>query len=159
LDQFLDVRSIALVFVVGVLGVAVTLGLWPALFVSVLSAFAYNFFFLSPLYTLSIADPESVVALSFFLLVSFVASNLASRVQRQAAAARQRANMTEDLYLFSKKLAGTGSLDDVLWATAFQIASMLKVRVVILLPEGESIAVRGGYPPDDSLVDADIAAA
>ncbi len=48
LDQFLDVRSIALVFVVGVLGVAVTLGLWPALFASVLSAFAYNFFFLSP---------------------------------------------------------------------------------------------------------------
>ncbi len=159
LEQFLDVRSIALVFVVGVLGVAVTLGLWPALFASVLSAFAYNFFFLSPLYTLSIADPESVVALVFFLFVSFIASNLASRVQRQAAAARQRARMTEDLYLFSKKLAGTGSLDDVLWATAFQIASMLKVRVVILLPEGNSITVRGGYPPDDTLDDADIAAA
>ncbi len=159
LEQFLDVRSIALVFVVGVLGVAVTLGLWPALFASLLSAFAYNFFFLSPLYTLSIADPESVVALVFFLFVSFIASNLASRVQRQAAAARQRARMTEDLYLFSKKLAGTGSLDDVLWATAFQIASMLKVRVVILLPEGNSITVRGGYPPDDTLDDADIAAA
>ncbi|MCH4542485.1 two-component sensor histidine kinase [Ochrobactrum sp. POC9] len=159
LDQFLDVRSIALVFVVGVLGVAVTLGLWPALFSSVLSAFAYNFFFLSPLYTLSVADPESVVALIFFLFVSFIASNLASRVQRQAAAARQRARMTEDLYLFSKKLAGTGSLDDVLWATAFQIASMLRVRVVILLPEGNTIAVRGGYPPDDTLDDADIAAA
>jgi two-component system sensor histidine kinase KdpD len=40
-------------------------------------------------------------------------------VQRQAAAARQRARTTEDLYLFSKKLAGTGTLDDVLWATAF----------------------------------------
>ncbi|WP_114214817.1 sensor histidine kinase KdpD [Ochrobactrum sp. 3-3] len=159
LDQFLDVRSIALVFVVGVLGVAVTLGLWPALFASVVSAFAYNFFFLSPLYTLSIADPESVVALVFFLFVSVIASNLASRVQRQAAAARQRARMTEDLYLFSKKLAGTGSLDDVLWATAFQIASMLKVRVVVLLPEGNGIAVRGGYPPDDTLDDADIAAA
>ena len=159
LDQFLDVRSIALVFVVGVLGVAVTLGLWPALFASILSALAYNFFFLSPLYTLSIADPESVVALIFFLFVSFIASNLASRVQRQAAAARQRARMTEDLYLFSKKLAGTGSLDDVLWATAFQIASMLKVRVVILLPEGNNIAVRGAYPPDDTLDDADIAAA
>ena len=159
LDQFLDVRSIALVFVVGVLGVAVTLGLWPALFASVVSAFAYNFFFLSPLYTLSIADPESVVALVFFLFVSVIASNLASRVQRQAAAARQRARMTEDLHLFSKKLAGTGSLDDVLWATAFQIASMLKVRVVILLPEGNGIAVRGGYPPDDTLDDADIAAA
>ncbi|WEK51671.1 MAG: GAF domain-containing protein [Candidatus Kaistia colombiensis] len=85
--------------------------------------------------------------------------NLTARVQRQAAAARQRARTTEDLYLFSKKLAGTGTLDDVLWATAFQIASMLKVRVVMLLPETARIAVSAGYPPDDTLVDADIAAA
>ena len=159
LRQFLDVRNIALVFLMAVLSSAVTLGLWPALFASVLSAFAYNFFFLPPLYTLTIADPESVVALVFFLIVAVIASNLTGRVQRQAAAARERARMTEDLYLFSKKLAGTGTLDDVLWATAFQIASMLKVRVVLLLPEEGTIAVKAGYPPDDTLVDADIAAA
>ena len=47
----------------------------------------------------------------------------------------------------------------MLWATAFQIASMLKVRVVLLLPEDGSIAVKAGYPPDDTLDDADIAAA
>lgn len=159
LDQFLDVRSIALVFLMAVLTSAVTLGLWPALCASLLSAFAYNFFFLPPLYTLTIADPESVVALAFFLIVAVIASNLTGRVQRQAEAARNRARMTEDLYLFSRKLAGTGTLDDVLWATAFQIASMLKVRVVLLLPENGSIAVKAGYPPDDTLVDADIAAA
>ena len=91
--------------------------------------------------------------------MAFIASNLTSRVQRQAAAARQRARTTEDLYLFSKKLAGTGTLDDVLWATAYQIASMLKVRVVLLLPENGSIAVRAGYPPEDMLDEADVAAA
>jgi two-component system sensor histidine kinase KdpD len=80
-------------------------------------------------------------------------------VRNQAVAARQRARMTEDLYLFSKKLAGTATLDDVLWATAFQIASMLKVRVVLLLPEDGSIAVKAGYPPEDTLDQADIAAA
>ncbi|MDH4986487.1 sensor histidine kinase KdpD [Aminobacter anthyllidis] len=159
LQQFLDVRNIALVFIMAVLTSAVTLGLRPALFASILSALAYNFFFLPPLYTLTIADPESVVALLFFLIVAVIASNLTGRVQRQAAAARERARLTEDLYLFSKKLAGTGTLDDVLWATAFQIASMLKVRVVLLLPEDGSIAVKAGYPPDDTLVDADIAAA
>lgn len=67
--------------------------------------------------------------------------------------------MTENLYLFSKKLAGTGTLDDVLWATAFQIASMLKVRVVLLLPEQGNITVKAGYPPEDTLDEADIAAA
>jgi len=159
LARVLDVRNIALVFLMAVLTSAVTAGLWPALFTSVLGALAFNFFFLPPLYTLDISDPESVIALGFFLGVALIASNLTARVQRQAAASRQRARTTEDLYLFARKLAGTGTLDDVLWASAHQIASMLKVRVVILLPEGDTIAVKAGYPPDDTLVDADIAAA
>jgi two-component system sensor histidine kinase KdpD len=143
----------------GVLASAIRGGLGPGLYASVIGALAFNFFFLEPRFTFTIRDPESVVALLSFLGTAIVASNLAASVQRQAIAARQRARTTEDLYLFSKKLAGTGTLDDVLWATAFQIASMLKVRVVILLPENETLAVRAGYPPDDTLVDADIAAA
>ena len=63
------------------------------------------------------------------------------------------------LYSFSRKLAGVGTLDDVLWATAYQTALMLKVRVVLLLPESGSIAVKAGYPPEDTLDDADMAAA
>ncbi|MFB9950247.1 DUF4118 domain-containing protein [Rhizobium puerariae] len=159
LDQTLDVRNLALVFLMAVLAAAVRGGLGPGLYASLLGALSFNFFFLEPRYTLTVRDPESLVALFFYLGVALVASNLTAAVQRQAAAARQRARTTEDLYLFSKKLAGTGTLDDVLWATAFQIASMLKVRVVILLPENGSIAVKAGYPPDDTLVDADIAAA
>jgi two-component system, OmpR family, sensor histidine kinase KdpD len=65
----------------------------------------------------------------------------------------------ELLYAFSRKLAGVGTLDDVLWASAYQTALMLKVRVVLLLPENGSIAVKAGYPPEDTLDDADIAAA
>jgi len=159
LHQILDVQNIALVFLMSVLTSAITAGLWPALYACVASAITFNFFFLDPRYTLTIRDPESVLALVFFLVVAITASNLTARVQRQASAARQRARMTEDLYLFSKKLAATGTLDDVLWATAHQIAAMLKVRVVILMPEEDTIAVRAGYPPDDTLVDADIAAA
>jgi len=159
LDQVLDVRNLALVFLMAVLTSAVLHGLRPALYTCIISALAFNFFFLPPRYTLTISDPESVLALFFFLGVAIIASNLTATVQRQAVAARQRARTTEDLYLFSKKLAGTGTLDDVLWATAFQIASMLKVRVVLLLPEDGGIAVKAGYPPDDTLDDADIAAA
>lgn len=159
LDRFLDVRNLALVFLMAVLGAAVGYGLGPALYASVASALAFNFFFLDPRYTLTIRDPESVVALAMFFLVAVTASNLAARLHRQAASARQRARMTEDLYQFSRKLAGTGTLDDVLWATAYQIAAMLRVEVVILLPEGDTLAVKAGYPPDDTLSEADIAAA
>ena len=70
-----------------------------------------------------------------------------------------RAATTEALYAFSRKLAGVGTLDDVLWATAYQAALMLKVRVVLLLPEKGRIEVKAGYPPEDELDDADLAAA
>ena len=159
LQRYLGVSSIALVFLTAVLVSAITYGLWPALFACLISVLAYNFFFLPPLYTFTIADPENVVALFFFLFAAVIASNLASRVREQALVASERAKMTEDLYLFSRKLAGVVTLDDILWATAHQIAQMLKVRVVILLPEGETIEVRAGYPPEDLLDDADLAAA
>jgi two-component system sensor histidine kinase KdpD len=159
LQQFLDVQNVALVFLTAVLASAVSYGLLPALYASVASMLAFNFFFLPPVHTFTIADPENVVALFFFLIVALIASNLTARVRSQAVVARHRAKTTEDLYLFSRKLAGVGTLDDVLWATAYQIASMLKVRVVILTPEGSSVAVKAGYPPEDTLDPADLAAA
>jgi two-component system, OmpR family, sensor histidine kinase KdpD len=159
LQQSLAVSNIALVFLTAVLVSAIAYGLWPSLFACLVSVLAYNFFFLPPLYTFTIADPENVVALFFFAVVAVIASNLTARVRSQAVAARQRAKTTEDLYLFSRKLAVAVTLDDLLWATAYQIALMLRVRVVLLLPEGETVAVRAGYPPEDMLDEADLAAA
>jgi two-component system sensor histidine kinase KdpD len=159
MQRWLAVQSISLVFLMAVLASAIAYGLWPSLFACLASVLAYNFFFLPPLYTFTIADPENVVALFFFAVVAVIASNLAARMRAQAVAARQRAKTTEDLYLFSRKLAGVVTLDELLWAAAYQIALMLKVRVVLLLPEGESIVVRAGYPPEDLLDEADLAAA
>lgn len=153
------ISNIALVFLTAVLSSAMTYGLWPSLFACLVAVLAYNFFFLPPYYTFTIADPENVVAMFFFMIVALVTSYLSSRVRAQAVTARERAAMTENLYLFSRKLAVVFTLEDLLWAAAFQFAHMLKVRVVILLPEGESIAVRAGYPPEDTLGDADLAAA
>jgi two-component system, OmpR family, sensor histidine kinase KdpD len=159
LQQYLNVHLIPLVFLTAILIVAARYGLWPSLYACLGSVLAYNFFFLPPLYTFTIADPENVVALFFFLIVAIIASNLASRTRSQMVAARARVRTTEELFAFSRKLAGIGKLDDLLWATVYQIALMLSVRVVVLLPEGEGIAVRAGYPPEDELDEADLAAA
>lgn len=153
------ISNVALVFVTGVIVCAIRYGRWPSLFACLLSVLAYNFFFLPPLYTFTIASPENVVALFFFLVVALVASNLAARLRAQVVTARDRAKTTEDLYLFSRKLGGVVSLDDLLWATAFQIASMLKLRVVLLLPDDGILSVRTGYPPEDVLTEGDLAAA
>jgi two-component system sensor histidine kinase KdpD len=159
LQHTLTVTNSALAFLVAILASAVAYGLLPSLVACLAAVLAYNFFLLPPLYTFSIADPENVVALFFFTIVAVIASNLAARVRAQAIAARQRARVTEELYLFSRKLAGAGKLDDLLWTTVHQVALMLKVRVVLLLPTDGRLAVQAGFPPEDQLDDNDLAAA
>ena len=159
IQPWLGIENVDLVFLTAVVGVAVRYGLWPSLIASVAASLCYNFFFLPPVYTFTITDPTNVAAFIFFIIMAVIVSNVAARVRTQAVAAMVRARVTESLYAFSRKLAGTGTLDDVLWATAYQTALMLKVRVVLLLPENGSIAVKAGYPPEDMLDAADLAAA
>jgi len=159
LQQALAVANLALAFLVAVLASAINFGLLPSLFACIISVLAYNFFLIPPLYTFTITDPENGVALFFFGIVAIVASNLAARVRAQAISARLRAGQTEELYLFSRKLAGVSVLDDLLWVTVHQIALMLKVRVVMLLPTDGKLSVQAGYPPEDDLDASDIAAA
>jgi two-component system sensor histidine kinase KdpD len=159
LHELLDVTNVALVFLTAVLIGAVLEGLGPSLLACFVAVLSYNFFFLPPLYTFTIADPDNVVALFFFMVVAIIASNLAARVRGQALSARLRARQTGDLYQFSRKLSVAVTLDDLLWATVHQIALMLKVRVVLLLPENDTITVRAGFPPEDQLDEADLAAA
>jgi two-component system, OmpR family, sensor histidine kinase KdpD len=159
LRRTLGVSNLAQVFLIAVLASAVTFGLWASLFACLISVLSYNFFFLPPLYTFTVSDPENVVALFFFTIVALIASNLAARVRAQAVAARERTRITEELYQFSRKLAGVATLDDLLWATVHQIALMLKVRVVVLLPEDGGLVVKAGFPPEDMLDEADLAAA
>jgi two-component system sensor histidine kinase KdpD len=153
------IENVDLVFMTAIVAVAVRYGLLPSLFASVVASLCYNFFFLPPIYTFTITDPTNVAAFLIFIVMAVLVSNVAARVRTQAMAAIERARTTEALYAFSRKLAGVGTLDDVLWATAYQTALVLKVRVVLLLPENGTIAVRAGYPPEDTLDDADLAAA
>lgn len=159
LQWVIAANNIALVFLTAVLVSAVFGGLGPSLFASVAAMLAYNFFFLPPLYTFTIAGPENIVALFFFAVAAVIVSNLTARVRAQAVAARARAKTTEELYRFSRKLAGVVAMDDLLWAASHQVAAMLKVPVVVLLPDGENLRVRAGYPPEDLLGEADVAAA
>jgi two-component system sensor histidine kinase KdpD len=153
------VENVDLVFLTAVVGVAARFGLLPSLFASVVASLCYNFFFLPPIYTFTIADPTNVAAFVFFIAVALLVSHVAARGRTEAVFAHGRVRTVESLYSFSRKLAGVGTMDDVLWATAYQAALMLKVRVVLLLPEAGSIAVKAGYPPEDTLDEADLAAA
>ncbi len=159
IQQVVALPNLSLVFLTAVLFSALRYGLWPSIYASLLSVAVYNFFFLPPLYTFTIADPANVLSLVFFLVVALIVSNLTAQKQRQAERVASRAKLTADLYGFSRKIAGIGSLEDLIWVVTHQIAAMLKCDVVLLLPEADGLHVRAGYPPEDRLDAADMAAA
>src|SRR5436190_12533476 len=82
---------IALTLLLIVLIVAATARFWVAATTSILAILAFNFFFLPPVGTFTIADPQNWVALCVLLAVSLVASNLsaAARSRTQEAVDRQ----------------------------------------------------------------------
>ncbi|WP_442504235.1 ATP-binding protein [Marinivivus vitaminiproducens] len=159
LEPTIGIETVDLVFLTAVIAIAVFYGLWVSLFASVLAALAYNFFFLDPLYTFAIAHPTNVAPFLFFLVVALVVSHLAARVHAEVLTARNRARTTEALYAFSRKIAGVANQDDLLWATVYQMASMLKLDVVLLLPRDGVLEIQAGYPPEDMLDEADLGAA
>ncbi len=77
----------ALAYLLVVLLVATAWGSWPALFASVIGVLCFNFFFLPPLYTLTIADPQNWVALAAFLVTAVTAGQLSALAKRRAAEA------------------------------------------------------------------------
>ncbi len=153
------IENVDLVFLTAIVGVAARFGLAPSLLAVAVSSASYNFFFLPTVFTFTIADPRNVVALVLFTAVAVVVSNMPARMRALVTTAQRRSRQTEQLYSFSRKLAGCGALDDVLWVTAYQVASMLRVRVVLLLPDGGALVPRSGYPPEDDIDEADLAAA
>src|SRR4051794_11874381 len=161
IERFIGLQSVLLAFLMAILVSAIAWGLLPSLFACLLSVMAFNFFLVPPVYTFDIADPDNAVALFFFLVVAVIVSNLTALARSQIVIARTRAKTAAALYAFSRKLAGIGSLDDLLWAIAYQVSSMLNVRTVVLMPDKDTgrLAVASGYPPEDRLDQADMAAA
>ena len=86
-----NATTVALTFLLVVLVVAATSRLWVAIASSMAAMLSFNFFFLPPVGTLTIADPQNWVALVAFLAVSLVASNLSSvaRAREHEAVARR----------------------------------------------------------------------
>ncbi len=106
--------TVALSFLLVVLFTAASWGLRPAVFVSLLSTLAFNYFFLPPVLTLTVADTRNWVALFAFLVTAVIASHLAERVRREADKANQRRREVERLYGFSQQLLVTENPTELL---------------------------------------------
>ena len=85
--ETLNDTTVALAYLLVVLLAATAWGSLPALVASAVAILCFNFFFLPPVYTLTIADPQNWVALAAFLITAVTAGQLSELAKRRAAEA------------------------------------------------------------------------
>jgi len=102
--------TVALTLLLAILIVSTVWGLAVAVCMSIVAMLAFNFFFLPPVGTLTIADPQNWVALGAFLVTSLIASQLSTRVRREAEESKRRRVEVERLYRFSQQLLVSGNV-------------------------------------------------
>ena len=90
--------TVALCLLLVVLIVATAAGSRPALLASVLGVLSFNYFFLPPLYTLTIADPQNWIAFAAFFITAMIAGQLSSYARRRADEAQMQKKKIEALY-------------------------------------------------------------
>ncbi len=109
-----NLTTVALSFLMVVLFAAAKWGLRPAVVLSLLSTLSYNYYFLPPLRTLTIADTRNWVALFSFLITAVIASHLSEGARREAKEANLRRHEVERLYEFSQQLLVTDNPTELL---------------------------------------------
>jgi two-component system sensor histidine kinase KdpD len=130
--------TVALTLLMLVLFLAAKWGLRYAVATSLAATVCYNYFFLPPVGTLTINDPQNWLGLFAFLAVAVVGSRLAERAREEAEDARVRQRDLEVLYGLSRELLQTESVSSLLNVLPPAILRMTRANTVVLyLLEGD----------------------
>ena len=106
--------TVALIFLLVVLSVASRWGLTAATTTAVVATLVFNYYFLPPVHTFTIADPQNWIALLAFLISAIIASRLSERARREALNATRRRKEVERLYALSQQLLATENVVELL---------------------------------------------
>ncbi len=137
--------TVALSFLLAILAVSAVWGMVVSVFMSIAAMLVFNYEFLPPVGTLTIADPQNWVALGAFLVTSIVGSQLSARIRKEADEAISRRREIERLYKFSQKLLGEGNVIQLMNAIPNYIVESLEAGAAeMFLPQKDKF-YRSGY--------------
>ena len=105
-----NATTVALTLLLAILGIATKWGLTESVVASITAMLGFNYFFLPPVGTLTIADPQNWVALLAFLVTAITVSQLSVRARRRAAEAIARRQEVERLYALGQAMLLSGSV-------------------------------------------------
>jgi two-component system sensor histidine kinase KdpD len=135
LSAHFDHASIIMLYLLTVVGVALYLGQGSSIWAAFLSVACYDFFFVPPLYRLTVEDPQFLLTFAVMLVVALIIGQLTARLRRQADTSRQREREATALYEMARELAGPLDLGTVKRAADAFLRKALGTDGAMLLPD------------------------
>ncbi len=145
IHRFISPTNLAMLYLLAVVAVAWRRGLRPAIFTSIISVLAFDFFFVSPL-TFRITDTEYLITFAGMIMVGSLTSFLVARAKDYADAASIREKETGTLYALSQDLAVAVTTDAIIQAVRNNIHEIFEWDSVFLLPKQNSLVVHSASP-------------
>ncbi|HZL66531.1 MAG TPA: DUF4118 domain-containing protein [Candidatus Limnocylindrales bacterium] len=141
--------TVALTFLLVVLLLASRWGLTVAITTAVVATLAFNYYFLPPIHTFTIADPQNWIALLAFLISAIVPSRLAERARREALNATRRRKEVERLYSLSQQLLATDNVMELLNSIPHYVRDAFGLKAAAMfLPKRKAVYRTGVDHPE-----------
>jgi len=146
-----NATTIGFVYLVAILVIATTGGLIESTVASVAAMLCFNYFYLPPIGTFTIADPHNWVALFAFLATSLTASQLSARAKRRTQEAIDRRGEMERLYSLSRSLLLTDPTKPMARQMVQQIAQVFAFSAMALYDRNSDEIYRAGFDDADAI--------
>jgi two-component system sensor histidine kinase KdpD len=135
LADILEQANIVMLFLLGVVAVAVRFGRGPAVMASFVSVGAFDFFFVSPRYSFAFADIQYLVTFMVMLVVALVIGQMTAGLKYQARVSQRREDRMRALYEMSRLLSATLMTEQVATISAQFLTAEFGARSALLVAD------------------------
>lgn len=134
---FIEAINIPMIFIIPVVFTSLIYGRKAGILASILAVASFDFFFVLPYYSFTVADVRFIPTFMVLLIVGIITSLLADSVRNQVTVTRQREKFISALYDFSKDLLSSQDLDDIVDRSTRYMAETFNSDVLMMLPDEE----------------------
>jgi len=158
--DFLGLVNTSLLYLLPVVVSATRWGTKPALFSSVIGIIAFDFLFVPPVLSFTVADIKYTFSFAIYVFVALITGKLSARLKRQIENSRLRENRTAALYGLSRDIAAVDNLDTVLQGIARKVAEAAEADIALLLPDEDGkISLQASFGSTEYLTQNELAVA
>jgi two-component system sensor histidine kinase KdpD len=158
-EPLIGMGGVDLIYLLPVILASGRFGLRPGLVAGLASGMAYNFFFLPPIYTFTIAAPQSLLTMFVLIGIAFFTASLAGRLKTRATLGARSAQENAAVAAFGQMLARVSDWEATSRLVCHEFSQLLDVEVVLLNERGGRLAVVAACPETGDLGPVNIAAA